>query len=83
MQISEERLEEMMERAADKALAKIGLDYEGAADDMREVKSFAGIIRSAKKEASRKIVSGLVNLAIAAFVIGLLWLAGVRIPGGK
>lgn len=72
-----------MERAAQKALAKIGLDYEGAAEDMREVKNFAGIIRSAKKEAARKIVSGIVNILIAAFVIGLLYLAGVKIPGGR
>jgi len=72
-------LDEAAEKGAKRALESIGLDYPGAADDVRELKGLLGALREVRSGALR-FLGKLLTLAI----LGLLLLfAGKQYPWGQ
>lgn len=72
-------LDEAAEKGAARALKSIGLDYPGAADDVRELKGLLGALREVKSGALR-----FLGKILALAVLGLLLLfAGKQMPWGQ
>ena len=69
------------EKGARKALADVGLDGEGAADDIRELRSLMSALQLAKKTAWQtfiRIITSGILLAIMAGIAIKLKLFGVK-----
>lgn len=74
-------LELAAERGAEKALAKVGLGDENAGVDIRDLRDWLNACRVIKSEALKTAVSVATKALIMATIIGLAYLAGVKIGG--
>lgn len=74
-------LEKLLERAAEngakKAFRDIGLDYEGAADDIRQMKNFLSNIRLMSREALKTISSATIQIILLCIALVLFIKTGV------
>lgn len=81
--ITDEQIEEMIERAATngarKALADLGLHDEKAGDDMREIRSLLESWRSAKKTAMHTVVKWITTVILTAIATSVY----MKVSGGK
>lgn len=74
-------LEEAAEKGAEKALARVGLGDENAGVDIRDLRDWLKACRIIKSEALKTAVSVGTKTLIMAVIIGLAYLAGVKIGG--
>lgn len=74
-------LEQAAEKGAEKALARVGLSDEGAGADIRDLRDWLRACRVIKSEALRTAVSVTTKAVIMAIIIGLAYMAGVKIGG--
>ena len=74
-------LEEAAEKGAEKALARVGLGDENAGVDIRDLRDWLKACRIIKSEALKIAVSVGIKTLIMAVIIGLAYLAGVKIGG--
>ena len=74
-------LEDAAEKGAEKALARVGLDDENAGVDIRDLRDWLKACRLIKSEALKTAVSVGTKALIMAVIIGLAYLAGVKIGG--
>lgn len=74
-------LELAAERGAEKALAKVGLGDENAGVDIRDLRDWLNACRLIKSEALKTAVSVVIKALIMALVIGVAYLAGLRVGG--
>ena len=74
-------LEQAAEKGAEKALAKVGLGDVDAGADIRDRRDWLKACRVIKSEALRTAVSVAIKTLIMATVIGLAYLAGVKVSG--
>ncbi|MFH1158908.1 MAG: DUF6127 family protein [Pseudomonadota bacterium] len=74
-------LEQAAEKGAEKALTKVGLGDENAGADIRDLRDWLKACRVIKSEALKTAVSVATKALIMACVIGLAYLAGVKIGG--
>lgn len=65
---------------ARQALAEIGLHDEDAVADVRDLREFITAMRLMKKGAWGAVGSIIAKVMLLAMAIGLLWLAGVKMP---
>lgn len=77
-------LEALLEKAAHEgarqALAEIGLHDEEAVADVRDLRELITAIRLMKKGAWGAVGSIVAKVMLLALVLGLLWLAGIKVP---
>lgn len=73
-------LAEAAEEGARQALAKIGLHDEEAVADVRDLRQMITAIRLMKKGAWSAVGGVIGKVALLAVAIGVLWLAGVKVP---
>jgi hypothetical protein len=74
-------LELAAEKGAEKALAKVGLGDADAGADIRDLRDWLKACRVIKSEALRTAVSVATKTLIMAAIIGLAYLAGVKVGG--
>lgn len=74
-------LEEAAEKGAEKALTRVGLGDDNAGADIRDLRDWLKACRLIKSEALRTAVSIATKTLIMAVIIGLAYLAGVKIGG--
>lgn len=66
---------------AKQALTDLGLSDAEAGNDIRDLRDWLRACRAVKSEALKTAVSVVIKTAIMAVVIGLAYLAGVKIGG--
>ena len=85
VQLSRDELQKLLERAAHngarKALADIGLNDAEAGADIHDLRDWLRACRMIKSEALKTAVSVATKAIIMAAIIGLAYLAGVKIGG--
>ena len=74
-------LEQAAHKGARKALADIGLNDAEAGADIRDLRDWLRACRAIKSEALKTAVSVTTKALIMATIIGLAYLAGVKIGG--
>lgn len=74
-------LERAAQKGAEKALAKVGLGDVDAGADIRDLRDWLKACRLIKSEALKTAVSVAIKTLIMATIIGLAYLAGIKVSG--
>lgn len=74
-------LEQAAQKGAERALAKVGLGDVDAGADIRDLRDWLKACRVIKSEALKTAVSVAIKTLIMALVIGVAYLAGLRVGG--
>ena len=69
-------VEEASELGAERTLARLGLDEEGAPDDLHELREMLRAWRDAKQSAWRAVIEWTVRGVLALLVVTMMWRVG-------